>query len=510
MSKIESYIMTGLMLSVLFIMSSCTEKEDFIPEPTPTCVTISGIVTTSSGQPLANIPVFVDYYEAYWLGPQTTIHKAKGTTDINGRYRLFFEPEVDIESEDTKPSRAYLLYADLSELKSEEYIMPGDFADNDEKVYRLDMYGSIDKGDNLEINLYFPKKKEMMTELKNFMSEKRLVVTNTLVYGAQKSVIDRNVELDSKGNGCVIIPCALKETNQLSVRVVNGFSDVCSPKQLIVDDNSESYIIFDNMEVLEKCRFKLSLYSHASFNGEEYGDDAAFSTPAPFDFIGFRIVRPDGAYEMMDMSRYQYYDSIVWSEPDQPETFRVFDKSTYESGSENHFTAQWGSYFFKEGVHKSILSGYRNGKVVFADSIDFELKDRDFLCFDWNRFDGETNSGMAHYIYCRFNSFYEYRVSADKDKNGDKSVNVYVEFHDNWPKDVILNWEQTRLEQLLWEHIGHWIEYDSSDVRELFSRLPTDDEPGKLYENETTRAIVLYSPATEYEEEYYYIHAEPK
>jgi len=62
----------------------------------------------------------------------------------------------------------------------------------------------------------------------------------------------------------------------------------------------------------------------------------------------------------------------------------------------------------------------------------------------------------------------------------------------------------------MWKHLGHWVEYDKSTIGELFRMLPTDHTPGLLYENETTRAIVMHSPATEYEKEFYYIHAEPK
>ena len=86
---------TLLLLLFLVIGLTGCEKDDFIPEPTATSVTITGVVTTSYGKPIANLPVSIDYHEAYNFMNQTLIHKAKGVTDSNGRYRLFFEPEPD-------------------------------------------------------------------------------------------------------------------------------------------------------------------------------------------------------------------------------------------------------------------------------------------------------------------------------------------------------------------------------------------------------------------------------
>ena len=52
------------MLVASFMAVSCSEKDDFIPEPTATSVIVTGTVTTTSGKPLANIPVSIDYYES--------------------------------------------------------------------------------------------------------------------------------------------------------------------------------------------------------------------------------------------------------------------------------------------------------------------------------------------------------------------------------------------------------------------------------------------------------------
>lgn len=121
------------MLLASFLAISCSEKDDFIPEPTATSVIVTGTVTTTSGEPLADIPVSIDYYESYYLGAQNILHKAKGTTDSDGHYRLFFEPEAT--KENGNPSQVYYLHAELKDLPSSEFIMPGDFDDKSNTTY---------------------------------------------------------------------------------------------------------------------------------------------------------------------------------------------------------------------------------------------------------------------------------------------------------------------------------------------------------------------------------------
>lgn len=495
-------------LTIALAISSC-EKDDFIPTPTPTSVIVTGVITTTSGKPLANIPVSIDYCEGYWLGPQTTLHKAKGTTDSSGYYELFFEPEKDKSSYNNKPNQVYRLYADLNGLSPDEYIMPSEFGFQS-TVYSYEIYKIFEQGDNHNINLFFPKKKEIKTELKNFTADKSLKIVNTMVFGATKESIDKTVELDTDGNGSVMIPYAIDDTNLVSVVTENGVSEVCETKEISITKDSDSPVVFDNKDILDDCSFKLSLYSHMSFNGKEYNDNRAFSSPAPFDFIGFRIVRPDGQYEAMDLKRYQYYDSIVWSSPDFPETFKVYEKKTNETTSVEHLVSQWGSHFFNTGIHKTTLTGYKNGRAICTDSVEFDLKDRDFLCFDWNNFIYLTDHGTTQTIYCQLDGFSEYQLNAVTESDESNSVNIYIKFRDNWGDDIELNWQQIRLEYLLSQHLGHWIEYDKSKVKEMFRHLTPADQPGTLYENETTRAIVMQAPATESDKEHFYIHAEPK
>ncbi|MDE5996793.1 MAG: hypothetical protein K2G77_01125 [Muribaculaceae bacterium] len=497
---------------VYFLATGCTEKDDFIPEPTPTSVIVSGKVTTTSGKPLANIPIYIDYKRMAWLGPQNTLHKAKTKTDSNGSYRLFFELEKMSGSE-SGVLEGYYLYADLNALSSKEYIKPNDFDENSKDIYCYVIYKELAQGENLEFNLHFPKKKEVIAKCRNFIADQSLNIRNSIVYGVDYESLSRTLELDLNGNGNGNIPCAAEETNFLTVFSTLNIPEEIESKKIVFDNNNENKIVFDNNELLKNCSFKLSLYDYFSFDGKPYEHKTIGSLPAPFDFLGFRILLPDGQYEAFGTQRYQYYDSIVWCSPEFPETFKVYEKKSYESSSQEHLVTQWGSHFFNTGFHKTILKGYKNGRIICSDSVSFELNDRDFLCFDWSNCNTVPKQDGMHKVYCQLDSFFEYKMSSPIEIDDTKALDIYIGFRDYWSEDVILNWQETRLNYMLWTHLGNRVDYDKSEVFNLFKLLSPDDLPGKLYENETTRAIVMHRLPGDDEnpkKECFYIHVESK
>ncbi len=71
---------------------------------------------------------------------------------------------------------------------------------------------------------------------------------------------------------------------------------------------------------------------------------------------------------------------------------------------------------------------------------------------------------------------------------------------------------KTMLEYFLESHIGEPVRYNKADLKYFFKLLPADEEFGNLYENKTTRAIIVdQQPDKEgYRLERYYIHVESK
>lgn len=108
-----------ILLSLSFIITSCDrENDDFIAQPTETSTILTGYVKTPDGTPLSGIPVSVDFKVAGILG-SSVIHKAKGTTDKSGFYKIFFEAD----NENHGASSGYVFSADFSVLSQDDYII---------------------------------------------------------------------------------------------------------------------------------------------------------------------------------------------------------------------------------------------------------------------------------------------------------------------------------------------------------------------------------------------------
>lgn len=275
-----------------------------------------------------------------------------------------------------------------------------------------------------------------------------------------------------------------------------------------IPDNSDSPSDPDDLtEIPDEARFRIALYDNLSFNGEKYTDNPVFDSPAPFDFIGFRMVRPEG-FSAFGFQPYLCYDSIVWSSPDLPDTFKVFENGyNYTS-----LITQWGSYFFKEGSNTVCLKGFRKGEAVHSDSLTFELKDRDFLCFKWSECPTDPNPGVTQGIYCYLDNKFKYHISYPVESDGCKILDIYIRHQSDKKEDMECSVMKTVLEDFLESHLGTPVEYEEADLKGMFKQLPDDDKFGRLYENKTTRAIIVNELPDEesYRRERFYIHVESK
>ena len=216
-----------MLLSLSFITVSCDREEDnLIPQPTETSTTITGYIKLPDGTPLANIPVSFDY-KVQGLLASTVIHKAKGTTDKSGFYKIFFEtdekPGVGLQSR-------YTFSVDLSVLPADKYIIAKkiDFGipvDNYEKW----------SGSTISCNFSIPLKKLVTVRVVNDgtpVKEGKYTVKNIFPYYSDGEIFsdDQNfwnpgtwrifesIEIPENGSTSVIIPFAVGVEN--SVRVV--------------------------------------------------------------------------------------------------------------------------------------------------------------------------------------------------------------------------------------------------------------------------------------------------
>lgn len=263
----------------------------------------------------------------------------------------------------------------------------------------------------------------------------------------------------------------------------------------------------DVIGIPDNARFKLSLYSFKPSYIDENEDTTFFPYPAPFDFIGFRMTQNDNQFSPFGSQQYQYYDSIVWSSDQHPDTYRVFE----QTNNSMYLTTQWGSHFFDTGKHTVYLTGYRNGDTVHSDSVTFELKDRDFLGFAWSKCSTTPNPGVVKGIYNYLISGYRYSHSYPIEIDGKIILDIYLRFSQD--DDKADSTRQVQLERLLESHLEAPVAYEEADIRQVFKMLPSGVELCRLYENKTTRAIIVhqqYDEENSFMKERFYIHVESK
>ncbi len=156
--------MRMLWVSVITAFAACvvtgcdSEKDDLIPEPSETSTVITGYIRTPGGTPLANVPVSLDYKVIGFLGT-SVVHKAKGTSDKSGFYKIFFEanekPGMGLQS-------GYMFTVDLSVLSSDKYVIASK-VDFDLPIYTSGEWG----GDVITCNFTVPLKKLVKVRVVN-------------------------------------------------------------------------------------------------------------------------------------------------------------------------------------------------------------------------------------------------------------------------------------------------------------------------------------------------------
>lgn len=254
----------GLNTIILFLLAilvaSCDkEEDDLIPQPTETSTILTGRITTPEGTPLANIPVAVDYTVKSILGT-SLIHKAKGTTDKSGFYKIFFEFPEDGNA-DVLSSLDFLV--DLSALPSNKYFIAS----------KLDLgFPNTNEwnGKAIECNFTIPRKTNVKATLNNQgqgIKDGDYAVRNKIPFFSCDFAFSsggqlwseyndlywfEDVEIPQNGSTSLMLPCAIGVTNSIQVvyrgteTVRYGIGIPCSDmKELRVTANSTDEIVFD-------------------------------------------------------------------------------------------------------------------------------------------------------------------------------------------------------------------------------------------------------------------------
>ncbi len=254
-------IISTTAILILLVATGCNREEnDITGAPSESSITLTGNVCTPEGKPFADVAVNVDFVYSSMLGTLTR-HKAKGKTDKNGRYRIFFEP-TESDDVDQNPLSSYTFSFDLSKISAESHILP----DDKRLDFRLSTKGR--KGKTLNCNITIPRKRLVEVTIYNNgtpLEEGIYAIRNIFAYGSgwadvtgydddnhSKLMAFEPVEIVESGRTSVMLPCAVGVTNVITP-VYRGNAEVFYGQGLAVSDtvsitpadNSSDPVIFE-------------------------------------------------------------------------------------------------------------------------------------------------------------------------------------------------------------------------------------------------------------------------
>ena len=240
MKKLFLYLL-ALPLLILLLASCHSEEDDFIDKPDPKSFIIKGVARTSGGQPLPNIEVKLDFREASLVATKVR-HKARVTTDKDGRYIMFFNlSDEEFKSlttfvEDVSVSYNLQLTLDLNKLDDNKYLLPiDDTGVRDPKEKKLFYYayrpqGGLQLGKVYEENIFIPHKQlvNVRVESNGTINEKdKFAVRNRVKYGLESQMPDqfdtegglvdfyRPVTLKNAHSQLIQVTCAVAEGSKI-------------------------------------------------------------------------------------------------------------------------------------------------------------------------------------------------------------------------------------------------------------------------------------------------------
>lgn len=220
-----------------------------------------------------------------------------------------------------------------------------------------------------------------------------------------------------------------------------------------------------------------------------------------FELLEFSLYSEKG-FSMQDAR--DTYDSLVWTVPNMGR-FHLFNESS--------FTFSWSQNFFLPSKYTSILLGYKNNKIIKADTAYITIhNDKDFLGYKWK----DITKSSGHSTGYTDVLFSEY------------SLATYQSIKDSIPSVTLFLWNERnkdeklfaqKSEKILFNYISSlyseptYTEKQNEVLLKEYNKLFKDRIEGAkpLYIWITPKLrIVLYSSYEEYGEyDEYRIHAEP-
>ncbi|TFD93798.1 hypothetical protein E2605_16755 [Dysgonomonas capnocytophagoides] len=212
----------------------------------------------------------------------------------------------------------------------------------------------------------------------------------------------------------------------------------------------------------------------------------------------------------------QSYDSLVWNVPEVDGRKKIFEHNS----NNTHLTSSWGNCFYYKGKYQSILIGYKDNKVVLADTtivnVDINKK-YDFLNIKWDDFKEIFGTQIINNV---FDSEF-YLGVARTVKSDTLCANIYFYPEDKIAKDdkLLSKYTDQRQERNIIDYISELygkpaLSYVDNNERlavvykEKFRVKYDSDVPIYLWIVGKTNVVLLYRQDAIYVDKYY-LHAEP-
>lgn len=141
----------------------------------------------------------------------------------------------------------------------------------------------------------------------------------------------------------------------------------------------------------------------------------------------------------------QNYDSLVWIVPELNGVFNVMRTS--------EFNLSWGQSFLSEGKFLTILQGFKDNKMVLADSVTIKVKNkRDILGYYWK--DITENQNMIYGTPNILDSYYGiYTRKIYEDATPALEVYFSLNYKGRIPDNIIRPFYEKEQEKVAYDYI---------------------------------------------------------
>lgn len=259
------------------------------------------------------------------------------------------------------------------------------------------------------------------------------------------------------------------------------------------------------------CKFKVEA---RYWNPDVFDENTSGQAVIAFGKLRFSLTDNQGT-QYLPNPALDYYDSIVWrSDANYMPDYYVFWR---KEQNPVQTPPEWATYFLeKDPDLTSIFEGYKSGRIAYSYEMRHNVFTGNFLCYDWESH--ITSNAQQHIVSCLLDKKRSFTVYEPRIYNDDINK-VYAELRyisadkGNGDDVAILENEISELTDLMTNHYGHGtgVGKQADHYRALFGALPEKADIVTYWESADTRvAIVLNHNDTNAQDNYYYVHAEPK